>query len=136
MKLISLSGKLLPVKNLKKRRINWDGPSLSKFQFNTKQFLKQYWYADEVYEEFPVVGSKMTLDIYNHSRKIAIEVQGIAHLKYCPSFFHKGSRSKFLGQVMRDQDKFTFCEKNNIHLVEVLSEKEINEEFFLTNDAI
>ena len=60
----------------KKYLIKWDEPSGSKRQFEVKQFLKKYWQSDFVFEEFPIVGTRMSFDFYNASQNIAIEVQG------------------------------------------------------------
>lgn len=67
----------------------------------------------------PVIGTRLTIDFYNANKKIALEVDGQQHYKYVPHF-HGGSRSKFLGQLQRDEKKELFCEINNIKLVRIL----------------
>ena len=109
--------------------ISWDGKSRSKLQFGVKQFLLPYWSADVVFEEFPVAGTRLTLDFYNANKNIAVEVQGAQHLKYTPHF-HGSSKSTFLGQIRRDNTKQEFCKINNVTLVEVYPKDILNEDLF------
>jgi len=115
----------------KRYLINWRTKSRSKIQFSVKKFLKPYWAHDVVFEEFPVAGTKMTLDFYNATQKIAVEVQGGQHLKYTP-YFHGESKSNFLGQIRRDHEKQKFCELNSIKLVEVYPDDKLSTALFKT----
>ena len=92
--------------------------SRSKLQSTVKDFLKVFWDGDVVFEEFPVVGSRLTLDFYNATKNIAIEVQGNQHTKY-NKFFHKGNKMNYLHQLKRDDEKLAFCDLNKIKLLEV-----------------
>jgi hypothetical protein len=130
MKFKTLSGSSADLKNAKKYLINWNKPSRSKFQFSVKQFLKPYWQYDIVFEEFKLVGTRLSFDFYNANKKIAIEVQGGQHTKFV-KFFH-GNRFKYLEQLKRDDKKFRFCEINNIKLIEIYPEDKIDEELFLS----
>lgn len=114
----TLIGSSKRVKKPKNYLINWDSTSRSKLQYSVKQFIKPYWSHDVVFEEFPIAGTKMSFDFYNSNQNIAIEVQGGQHLKYTP-FFHGKSKSNFLSQIRRDNDKHKFCEINSIKLVEI-----------------
>lgn len=125
----TLTGSSKRVKKPKNYLIKWDDKSLSKLQFSTKQFLKPYWCTDIVFEEFPVVGTKMRFDFYNSNQNIAVEVQGGQHLKYTP-FFHGKSKSTFLSQIRRDNDKQKFCELNNIKLVEIYPNDDLSLDLF------
>lgn len=129
MRFNTLSGATRTVKKAKNYLIKWDSPSRSKVQFRTKQFLKQYWSKHIVFEEFPVVGTRLSLDFYNANKKIAIEVQGRQHTKYVP-FFHGKNKINYINQLKRDQDKLKFCESNDIQLVEVYEGDELNEKLF------
>tara|TARA_B100000035_G_scaffold44583_1_gene33575 strand:- start:3 stop:413 length:411 start_codon:yes stop_codon:yes gene_type:complete len=129
MRFKTLTGAVRTVKKAKNHLIDWDGPSRSKIQFNAKQFLKQYWNKHIVFEEFPVAGTKLSLDFYNANKKIAIEVQGKQHTKYVP-FFHGKNKINYLNQLKRDQDKLKFCEINDIQLVEIYDGDELNEKLF------
>jgi len=125
----TLTGSSKRVKKPKNYLVKWDGKSLSKLQFSTKQFLKSYWITDIVFEEFPIVGTKMRFDFYNSNQNIAVEVQGGQHLKYTP-FFHGKSKSTFLSQIRRDNDKQKFCDLNNIKLVEIYPNDELSIDLF------
>lgn len=98
--------------------INWEKNSRSKLQNKVKDFLKVFWDGDVVFEEFPVVGTRLTIDFYNATKNIAIEVQGNQHTKY-NKFFHKGNKMNYLDQLKRDDEKLSFCNLNNIKLLEV-----------------
>jgi hypothetical protein len=129
MRFNTLTGATRTVKKAKNYLIDWDSPSRSKIQFQTKQFLKKYWAKHIVFEEFPVAGTKLSLDFYNANKKIAVEVQGKQHTKYVP-FFHGKNKINYLNQLKRDQDKLKFCEANDIQLVEVYQDDKINEKLF------
>jgi len=129
MKFKTLFGATRSISNPKKYLIDWDAKSKSKIQKSTKDFLKEYWEKYIVFEEFPVAGTKMSLDFYNATKKIAIEVQGAQHTKYTP-FFHGDNKYNYLSQLRRDQDKLKFCEVNSILLIEIYKKEELNKGFF------
>lgn len=117
-------------KNVRKKAIDWDGKSRSKFQEEVKSLLRSFWYGDVVFEEFPVYGTRYTLDFYNARRNIAIEVQGKQHTRYI-KHFHNQNRQNFIDQLKKDDVKRQFCEINNIELIEIMEEerKKLNLEF-------
>ena len=129
MKFKTLSGSTRRVSNIKKHLINWDAPSRSKFQLRVKNFLEPYWERHVVFEEFPIPGTKLSLDFFNANRKIAIEVQGAQHTSYVP-FFHGGDKNNYLNQLNRDNQKLEFCEINNLTLLEIFPKDEISIELF------
>jgi len=135
MRFKTLTGATRTVKKAKNYLIDWDGSSRSKIQYNTKQFLKKYWSNHIVFEEFPVAGTKLSLDFYNANKKIAVEVQGKQHTKYVP-FFHGKNKINYINQLKRDQDKLKFCELNDIQLVEIYDGDEITEKLFETFGVI
>jgi hypothetical protein len=108
--------------------VDWNGKSKSKFQLSVRDFLYPYWKSDIVFEEFKLVGTRLSFDLYNANKKIAIEVQGAQHTKYV-KFFH-GNRMKYLEQLKRDDKKFRFCEINDINLVEIYPNDKICEDLF------
>lgn len=110
-------------RNVDKYRIKWNGKSLSKMQFNVKQFLKKYWIGHAVYEEFPVFGTRLRVDILNLTKNIAIEVNGPQHGEY-NEFFHKGNRENYRKSIARDIEKYQWLKLNNFDLIE-LEEKDI-----------
>jgi len=135
MRFKTLTGATRTVKKAKNYLIDWDGSSRSKIQYNAKQFLKKYWSNHIVFEEFPVAGTKLSLDFYNANKKIAVEVQGKQHTKYVP-FFHGKNKINYINQLKRDQDKLKFCELNDIQLVEIYDGDEVNEKLFKTFGVI
>ena len=129
MKFKTLTGATRSVSNIKKKLIKWNKKSRSKFQYRVKKFLEPYWDNHIVFEEFPIVGTRMSLDFYNANKKIAVEVQGGQHTKYVPHF-HGGYKNNFIAQLNRDQKKLDFCRLNDITLVEIYEKDEINEKLF------
>ena len=134
MKFKTLTGSVKGVKHPKKHLIKWRAKSRSKRQRAVKKFLQPYWHDHIVFEEFPVVGTRMSLDFYNANKKIAIEVQGRQHTQYVP-FFH-GTKMKYLSQLRRDQQKLEFCKLNSIKLIEIYDEDEINKALFAKNKVV
>ena len=131
MRLFNINGRLQN-KSVSKYLIKWNKKSRSKVQFRTKKFLEPFWKAQIVYEEFPVYGSRMTVDILNATKKLAIEVQGRQHSEF-NKFFHNNSRLKYLEGIKRDIQKAEWLEKNGFALLEI-EEGEVDSlslEFFL-----
>jgi len=115
------------MRNPTKYLIKWDKKCRSNLQKKVKDLLYKYWKADVVFEEFPVLGSRMTIDFYNANKNIAIEVDGMQHYKY-NKFFHSNSKHKFLEQLKRDEQKELFCESNSIKLIRIMENEKIDEE--------
>lgn len=121
MRLRNIRGKFV-YKNVSKKRIDWDKKSRSNIQFRVKELLKEIWKNDIVYEEFPVYGSRLSLDFYNANLDVAIEVQGRQHTEFVP-FFHGKNEAAFIDQLRRDRDKEHFCEINDIKLILIMEEE-------------
>ena len=117
MRLYNVKGKLQS-KSVTKYLIKWDKKSRSKLQFNVKQFLKQHWENHVVYEEFPVYGTKLKVDLVNATKKIAIEVNGPQHDNF-NKFFHGNSRAKYLESIKRDIQKREWLELNDFIIMEI-----------------
>jgi len=131
MRLFNINGRLQK-KSVSKYLINWNKKSRSKVQFKTKKFLEPFWKGHVVYEEFPVYGSRMTVDILNATKKLAVEVQGKQHGEF-NKFFHSNSRLKYLEGIKRDIKKAEWLENNGFILLEI-EEDEVDSlslEFFL-----
>ena len=62
MKFKTLTGSQKSLVKAQKYLIDWDGKSRSKLQYSIKSFLKEFWVNQVVFEEFPIVGTRMTLD--------------------------------------------------------------------------
>ena len=135
MEIKDIRGRPCRVKHASKYNIQWDEPSLSKFQKRVKDFLFKYWKSCIVFEEFPIPRTRMSLDFFNYSDKIVVEVQGQQHLSYS-KHFHGQTRHKFLTQLKRDEDKRIFCEQNNFKLVEIYPKDELTKELFTKQGVI
>jgi len=134
MRLLNINGKLVN-KNVRKNLINWEGKSRSKLQFKFKQFFYTYWKNHIVYEEFPVYGTMLKVDLLNATKKIAVEIQGDQHESF-NKFFHDDSRLKYLNSIKRDVKKERWLELNEFKFLElyesdlkILSPQYIEEKF-------
>jgi hypothetical protein len=131
MRLYGINGKLID-KNVNKYTLKWDKKSRSIIQFKVKQFLKPFWIGQILYEEFPVYGSLLKVDILNATLKIAIEVNGNQHSAFNP-FFHNNDPNRYLKGYKNDAKKSEWLAKNDFKLIEI-NEDEINllsKQFFL-----
>ena len=117
MRLYNIHGKLQN-RNVAKFLIKWGGKSRSLIQKEVKKFLKTYWENQVVYEEFPVYGTRMKVDILNATKKIAIEVNGPQHNSF-NKFFHNNSRMSYLNSIKRDYQKREWLEKNKFKIIEL-----------------
>lgn len=117
MRFLTLAGRDKSV-DIAPYRLDWDKPSLSKFQFKVKQFLREFWFNHVMYEEMKVAGTRMKIDLYNATKRVAIECDGKQHGQY-NKHFHNGSASTFFGQIDRDNKKDRWCEMNGITLIRV-----------------
>ena len=130
------NGRKKKIVNSVKYLIDWDTDCKSGIQKTVKNVLHDSWFADVVFEEFPVAGTRLTFDFFNATRNIAVEVDGNQHYKY-NKFFHSNSRQNFLSQLQRDEKKEYFCEINNITLLRILESEIVEGEFpnktFLNN---
>lgn len=117
-------------KNITNRKISWDEPSRSIMQSEVKKFLKKYWIYDLVYEEMPVIGTKMSLDIVNYTQKIAVEVHGKQHSQFVKHFH--GNRNNFRRQMNRDSLKEEWCTINGFKYVDIYPAdmKELSKQWF------
>ena len=136
MRLYNIYGRSV-TKNVTKYLIDWDAKSRSKLQFDAKQFFRQHWSGQVVYEEFPVFGTRMKVDILNATKRIAIEVNGEQHDKF-NKFFHNNSRAKYLDSIKRDMKKAEWLEKNSFTLIEIYKKdiKDLSRDFFKQNFLI
>lgn len=135
MKLLDLkTGREVSVPKLSSYMINWHGKGKSKFQDSVKAFLYNYWRNDFVFEEFPVPRTRLSLDFFNRTKMIAVEVQGAQHTKYIPHF-HGQHNYKFLTQLKRDEEKQRFCERFGVRLVEIYPSDIVDEDLFRRFDV-
>ena len=76
---LTTTGREQKLKKSSKYLVDWDKKCRSKIQKKVKDLLYPHWVADIVFEEMPVLGTRMTLDFYNANLKMAIEVDGNQH---------------------------------------------------------
>jgi len=117
MRLLNINGKLVN-KNVRNYLVDWQGKSRSKLQFKFKDFFYPYWKNHIVYEEFPVYGTMLKIDLLNATKKIAIEIQGDQHESF-NKFFHDNSRLKYLQSIKRDVKKVKWLEMNEFKFLEL-----------------
>lgn len=119
MRFKTLSGRPKDV-NITKLMIDWDGDFGSLFEAEFADWIYPYWRHDVVVCQLPVAGTRLSIDFFNVSRRIAVENQGRQHQEYVP--FLSGSRTGYLSQIKRDLMKAEWCRVNDIKLVEILPE--------------
>jgi shikimate kinase len=112
----NLKGKKLKC-SISEYKVDWDKKVASNFQFNVKQFFREYWEKHFCFEEFPCFGTKLRIDLFNLTKRIAVEVHGDQHVRL-NKFFHKNSQD-FFQAAERDRIKEIWCEQNQIQLVEI-----------------
>lgn len=117
MKLKNVYGRMV-TKNVSRFLIDWDKPSKSKIQFQVKQFLKNYWQGQIIYEEFPVYGTLLKVDFLNATLRIAVEVHGPQHGEF--HFFHNGSPNAYLQSIKRDNSKSQWLLANDFQFIEIM----------------
>jgi hypothetical protein len=122
MKLPHISGNYSKNVNVSSYRVDWDGKCKSKFQFNVKQFFREFWKDDDCYEEFPVLGTLLSCDLINFTLGYAIESDGKFHKTYSP--FHHKTRMGFLASLKRDQKKDEWLKGLGLRVIRI-SEEEI-----------
>lgn len=116
-------------KNISKFVINWKAKSKSKIQKETKEFLYPFWKNKVCYEEMVCAGTRLSLDFFNLTDRVAIEVHGRQHEEFVEHF--QGHKLNFLAQCERDARKQDWCEKNKIQLIEIYTEDfPLTKEFF------
>ena len=104
-------------KNVGKYVIDWNAKCKSKLQFNAKQFFKDHWEYHICFEEFPVYGTRLKVDLLNATKKIAVEVNGPQHTEFV-KFFHENP-ANYLKSIKRDWQKTEWLESNDYTLIEI-----------------
>ena len=66
------NGRKKKIANSVKYLIDWDADCKSGIQKTVKNVLYDNWFADVVFEEFPVAGTRLTFDFFNATRNIAV----------------------------------------------------------------
>jgi hypothetical protein len=116
MRLLNVKGNLV-TKNVSKYLIDWDAPSKSQLQFRVKQFFKPYWLGAICYEEFPVYGTQLKVDLLNATMRIAVEINGPQHYKF--HYFHNKNPQLYLDAVKNDLKKSDWLLANEFKIIEI-----------------
>jgi hypothetical protein len=103
-----------------KSNVDWD-KKVSSPKFKVKSFLREFWKNDVIVEEFVIPGSKFRIDLFNLSKKLAVEVSPDEYHNSFNKWLHK-DRQKFLSKIKADELKKEWCIKNSIELVELFNE--------------
>lgn len=131
MRLLDVNGRLVS-KPVERFSVDWNRKCRSIVQFKVKKFLEPYWRPHIVYEEFPVFGTLLKVDILNLTMKIAVEVNGKQHERF-NKFFHRGNPANYLKGFKNDHQKMLWLEKNGFKLVEIFEDEvdSLTRAFFL-----
>jgi hypothetical protein len=136
VRLYDVNGRLVN-KNVAKYAVDWGGKCRSNIQFKVKKFLEPYWRPHIIFEEFPVFGSRLKVDLLNATTKIAVEVNGKQHESF-NTFFHRGNPANYLKGIKNDHKKMLWLEKNGFQLLEIAEDEVslISRRFFLEKFGI
>lgn len=91
----------------------------SKYHLQARDMIKRVFPSLRLVEEVHLPGCKtsMYLDFFIPLMRIGVEVQGEQHYKFI-QYFHK-DKIAFMQAKMRDGQKRTWCETNDITLIEL-----------------
>lgn len=76
--------------------------------------LKSLYPFDIILQEVPCFGTRLHIDLFVPTRKLAVECQGEQHS--VQGFFHK-NKYDFLKGQSRDKTKVAWCKANSIELI-------------------
>jgi hypothetical protein len=113
------------VKGLDDKEYDWryfnyktEKSNASKPHIRARELLYHIFPFAKLAEEIPLVGTykeRLILDLYIHTEKLAIEVQGAQHYKFNSFFFE--NKKEFAKAQSRDRRKEEWCKINDIDLV-------------------
>ncbi len=118
MKFLTVSGKPKNV-TITKYLVDWNR-KVSAPQKLVKDFLKPYWKADVILEEFILPGSLLRADLININKNILLEISPAQHFEF-NSHFHK-TKVGYLNSIKRDFQKEQWAIKNGFKFVEIIDE--------------
>jgi len=100
----------------------------SSLHLAARKLLQELYPTLIILEEVPIRihrNENLYLDFYLPLRKMAIEVNGEQHFKYIPHFHH--TLNAYMKSRKRDEDKKTWCDINNITLIEFPYNESVDE---------
>jgi hypothetical protein len=105
--------------NITNYLVDWDRV-VSRPQKAVKDFLRPYWKAHVVLEEFRIPKKLWRVDLMSLTSRIAIEVSPSGSHSF-NRFFHK-NRARFGAAMQRELDKAAWLDANGFTLVEIYDE--------------
>jgi hypothetical protein len=137
MKFILLNGATAN-RSIEEYRIDWDTKvKRGKFgglQWEFKQAVYPFWKNHIVYEELKLPNSRKSVDFFNLTSRVVVEIQGKQHTEYS-KFFH-GNRVGYYNQKMRDLEKSKFCELNGFEYIQIFQGEEMTVDLLRDRGAI
>lgn len=112
----------------KRFRVKWDKVVGSKFQFEVKQFFREFWEKDSVFEEF-VIQDRLRFDLVNLDKKIVVEAHGDQHISFNNHFYK--NEKKWKEALFRDVKKEAWVSLNGFKLVEIYPKNLPLDEFWI-----
>lgn len=117
MKVVGLDGRQYNLNNASFRRQSNNG---SQQHLRARAILKELFGLNQILEEVSLPGTnKLTADFFIPDLKMIIEVNGQQHYEYV-RHFHRDQKG-FQASIQRDNNKKTWCELNQITLIELNS---------------
>ncbi len=104
--------------NINRYRIDWNKKCRSKFQDQVKAWLRTFWWKHVCLEEVTLPGSRLKCDLINITKRIIIEMNGEQHDTFNPHF-HRKNRQHFQDQIIRDEHKRDWADKNGFYMIEI-----------------
>lgn len=120
MKFLDLKGKKVG-KDISKYNRTRSKRNISKGQTKLGNILEEIYPNIPIYEEVPCVGTKLRLDYFIPTLRLAFEYDAKQHEEF-NIFFHKTKR-RFQRHKDRDFEKQEWCNINNIILVRINKEQ-------------
>ena len=118
MKMLNIHGETVTI-DTRQSKYPIRAISKSKLQGETGQLLKGLFPREIILEEFPVPGSRFSVDFFVPSKDLVVEVQGEQHDDYNAHFHGDRNEKKFAKQAESDRTKAHWAELNGFELVEL-----------------
>src|SRR5688572_5099740 len=116
MRMFDIDGNLVNV-DVRESRHPLKAMSKSTLQGAAGQKLKEKYPLESILEEFPIPGSRMSVDFFIPKKKLIVECDGIQHKEFTPFFHGDIMASKaFANQKSRDRIKDQWAEMNGFRL--------------------
>ncbi len=125
MRMFDVNGDLVNV-DVRESRYPIRQHSKSTLQGRAAQVLRDSFPIDPILEEFPVPGTRQTIDFFVPKKGLVVEVDGRQHDEHVP-YFHgdRATSDKYAKQKSRDRIKDEWCEINGFNLVRIKTEDDL-----------